>query len=37
MRSGPLEVLNAVWAGVQVDPHQYEFQLYIFLETGDER
>jgi hypothetical protein len=37
VRSGPPDVLNALLAGEQVDPHRYDFHLHVFLETGDER
>ena len=37
VRTGPPEVLKSLMEGGQPDPHDYDFHLHAFLETGDER
>ena len=29
--------MNSIMTGEKVDPHNYDFYMHIFLETGDER
>jgi hypothetical protein len=29
--------MEAISAGKQVESHEYEFNIHVFLETGDER
>ena len=37
IRTGRPDVLDALLAGEQVDPHRYDFHMHVFLETGDQR